>query len=89
MSPGEIQKHQRATPLIPFRVHVSDGSSYEVREPHHLAASARIVFIGIGKVVDGVPVNSIYINPIHITRIEPLSSKGRGKSSHGNGHSKN
>lgn len=88
MSPGEIQKHQRATPFNPFRIHVSDGSSYEVREPHHIVASARIVCIGIGKVIDGVPLDSIYVNPIHITRIEPLSSKGRGKSSNGNGHSK-
>jgi hypothetical protein len=89
MSPGEIQKHQRATPFNPFRVHVSDGTAYEVREPHHIAASARIVFIGIGEVVDGVPVNSIYINPIHITRIEPLPPKGRDKPSNENGHSTN
>jgi hypothetical protein len=87
MSPGEIQKLQRATPFTPFRVHDSDGSSYAVRDPHHIVASLRIVIVGIGKVTDGVPTDSIYINPLHITRIEPLLSKGgRNRPSNGNGH---
>ena len=74
---SEILSHQRRTPFQPIRLHISDGSSYEVHHPEFMYITATTVVIGQLPEVDGVPASSVYCDPLHITRIEPLTNGKR------------
>lgn len=72
MRPKEILSHLQRKPFAPIRIHVSDGASYDVSHPEMMAVTATIVFIAQPPETDGVPECSVYCDPVHITRIEPL-----------------
>ena len=72
MRPSEILNHLRRQPFAPIRIHVSDGASYDVTHPEMMAVTAAVVFIAQPPEKDGVPERSVYCDPVHITRIEPL-----------------
>ena len=72
MSPNEILALQRTRPFAGLRVHVSDGTSYEVLHPENMTVTRTIVFIAMRPGPDGVPDRGVYCDPVHITRIEPL-----------------
>ena len=48
MSPVDMLRALRQKPFTPFRVEVSDGSSYEIRHPE-------LVMVGLGAVIIGIP----------------------------------
>ena len=73
MRPNEILTHQRMQPFAPIRIHVSEGASYEVMHPEMMAVTTHTVFIAQPPETDGVPGRSVYCDPIHITRIEPIN----------------
>ena len=73
MRPKEILTHLRRQPFAPIRVHVSDGASYDVSHPEMMAVTTAVVFIAQPPEADGVPERSVYCDPVHITRIEPLN----------------
>lgn len=81
MRVSELVNHHRRQPFRPFRVHLSDGSSYEVREPEFMYVTATTVVIGLPPTMDGVPERAVYCDPIHITRIEPLTDGESERSS--------
>jgi hypothetical protein len=64
----------RRQPFQPFRVHVTDGSSYDVRHPELCMAGARSVLIGLPAAGSAEPVYDRYVNIdlVHITRLEPV-----------------
>lgn len=68
----EIKKLMDKQPFSPFRIHMSDGSSYEV--PHHDAAMVFRNFIEVGLNPDsaGILESAVRCAIIHITRIEDL-----------------
>lgn len=61
-------------PFIPFTIHLSDQSRFEIRNPHLVSVGTRATFIGIprenvqGELWD----EPVLIYNIHIARIEPL-----------------
>lgn len=82
MRAEEIQQHLRNDPFLPLRVFVSDGSAYDVERREHAFLWRRRLIIGLNPAPTGVPSRSVYINPVHVTRIEPIVN---GDSSHRNG----
>src|SRR3972149_486561 len=46
MRPKEIVRLQLKRPYIPLRVHVSDGSRYDVRHPEMMTVTSTLAFIG-------------------------------------------
>ena len=70
---SEILSHHRRQLFQPIRIYVSDGSSYEVRHPEFMYVTATTVVIGQDPEVEGVPGGAVYCDPLHITRIEPLT----------------
>ena len=72
MSPEQVRKHVRQEPFIPVRIYVSDGSAYDVRDPEYVYVDRREISIGIEIGDDGVPNRTAYVDPLHITRIEPI-----------------
>ena len=73
MRAEEIRAHLRLRPFCPIRFHLSDGSSYDVRHPELALVTSREVIIALGDGGDRVPPRSIYCDPLHVTRIEPIS----------------
>ncbi len=72
MRAEQIRAHLRREPFLPIRVYVSDGSSYDVRHPELMFVSRSEIVIGLDTRDDEIPDRSVYCDPVHITRIEPL-----------------
>jgi hypothetical protein len=74
MRPAEIQKQVKAQPFVPMRIHLSDGSNYDVRHPEMIIVSHTVVSVAVyGKDDTSLPENVIFCDPIHITRLEPIN----------------
>lgn len=74
MSPIELRNHLRRSPFRPFRVHLSDGTAYDVPHPEmaHVTRTEMVISLEIG--ADDIPDHNVYCDPLHITRIEPLKN---------------
>ena len=75
MRPDEIRGHLHKQPFQPIRVFVSDGSHCDVRHPDLMLVSRVEVVIGLNVGADRFPERNAYLDPIHITRIEPINGK--------------
>ena len=81
MRPRDIIEYRRQEPFRPFRVHVSDGSSYEVRQQWGTMVVARqTVFIGVDPDADGIPGRMMQVDAKAITRLEPIVESAGGGS---------
>ena len=79
MRAEEILQHVRRQPFRPFCVFVSEGATYDVRHPELIFVTRRDVIIALDEGDGEVPERSAYLDPVHITRIEPVN--GRRKRS--------
>lgn len=74
MPPEEILSIVRSQPFRPFRMYVTDGSSYEVRHPEMVLPTKRVVVLGL----PGDPAEpfdrTVTVALIHIIRLEPLEA---------------
>jgi len=70
----QILKNQ---PFEPFVIHMSDGSSYEVRHPDlALVEKSKVVLGVLGKRGREGPLDrTVFCSLLHITRIEPLNGE--------------
>ncbi len=76
MTAKEILELQRMRPFSGLRIHLSDGASYEVIHPEMMLVTPTLVHIALPPLVEGVPEGgSVYCDPVHITRIEPLNAR--------------
>lgn len=76
MREQEIRDLVDADRFVPFVLHVSDGSKYEIRQRSDVLAQRSVVFIGIDPDADGIPQRSVRVDPVHITRLTPLKPNG-------------
>lgn len=74
MNAEQIVEHLRRQPFEPFRIFMSDGSSFEVRHPELAMVRRREVAIALPQVRDRPVDRFAYCDPLHITRIEPIES---------------
>jgi hypothetical protein len=73
MPPADLKARLHLNPFVPFRIVMSDGTSYIVRGPEFL-------MVGLGSAIVGVPADedtSLYrvahqISLRHIVRLEPV-----------------
>jgi len=70
----ELQKLMKAKPFVPFKVRMSDGSSYEVS--NHDAAFVTKNWLEIGTELDknNIPGSVVRCAILHITQIEDLKA---------------
>lgn len=76
MRPDEIRAHHHKQPFQPIRVFVSDGSYYDVRHPELMMVSRAEIVIGLEPDKRIMPERNAYIDPVHVTRIEPINGAG-------------
>jgi hypothetical protein len=83
MPPEDLLTAIRRRPFVPFRMHVSDGSVFEIRHPE-------LLLVGFASVIVGIPAQpeqSYYtrtevVANSHIVRLVPMEQAGAQK---GNG----
>ena len=73
MAPQDILRQLKSEPFKPFRLHISDGSAYDVLDPFMARVELTQLWVGV-KIDDetGLPLKSVYLAPNHVTRLEPL-----------------
>jgi len=79
MTPYEIKAQLRTQPFQGKRIYISDGESYEVTHPDMVLVTTSIVQIALPPLDrHGIPTGgSVYVDPVHVTRIQPLNGKRR------------
>ena len=82
MRPEDFQEGLRKKPFQPFRIHLSDGTRYDLRHPELVMVGRSIALVGEPAADTEVPIFDRYetISLIHITRLEPIG-KPKSKSS--------
>ena len=80
MDPEELYAKVRHQPFEPFRIHVSDGTIYEVRHPDEIMVGRRSSHVGMRGRPDGPFQKIAIVANIHIARIEPLNGQRRKRA---------
>jgi hypothetical protein len=74
MPPQELLQAVRRRPFSAFRLHVSDGTTYEIRHPELLMVAVASAVVGLPSANQPPPAVERYeiVNLRHIVRLEPL-----------------
>lgn len=75
MNAAQVREHLRREPFRPVRIHISDGSHYDVHHPEMALVTRTEVAIALEDAQGELPERMVYCDPLHITRIEPLNGK--------------
>jgi hypothetical protein len=67
--------------FVPVRLHVSDGSTYDVRHPDAILVTRNSVILALPGGGEEMPERSLILAPVHITRIEDLAAAPAGDAS--------
>ena len=79
MRPEEIHKMLRKQPFIPFRLFLSDATTYDVRHPDLVLLTRSTLILGTAeKMNSGIADDYVYISLLHIVRIELLHDQPAG-----------
>ena len=73
MNAEQVREHLRKQPFQPFRLFMSDGSSYEVRHPEFALVTRREITIALAPRSGDLPERAVYCDPLHVTRIELIT----------------
>ena len=71
MRPEDLYEFTRKRPFAPYRIHVTDGRTYEIRHPDQVVVLRSRLIIGVGTEND-VPDHSEHVALLHVVRIEEL-----------------
>ena len=85
MAPEELVAAVRRRPFVPFRIALTEGTTYEVRHPELCMVGRRSAVIGLSSPSDaeGLFDRSVTVDLLHIVQIEPQQTAppSAGKSS--------
>lgn len=77
MSPAKISEQLHREPFRPFLIHLSDGSSYEVRHPEMALVTRNTVAVAVDAGNADLPEDMVLCDPLHITKLAPLGNSGK------------
>lgn len=69
---SEIRTLVDRRPFQPFRICMTGGREYVVRNPDFVFLMRHTVILGVPLDSEDLPEHSVYCDPVHITRIEPV-----------------
>lgn len=72
MRVDEIRKQVERVPFRPFRLHLSDGNVLVVSDPDLVLVTRQTVVLGVRQSGEVIPDYAHYLDPIHITQVEPM-----------------
>ena len=75
MRPEDILRFLRTRPFEPFRIHMSDGTTYDIAHPDLALVERSVVIVGVPgpKGPDGPLEHSVNCALVHIVRAEKLN----------------
>jgi len=78
VAPEEIATALRRRPFVPFRMTLTEGSTYEVRHPDLCMAGRRSAILGTTSRDDPDRLfdRSVTLDLLHIVKLEPLETAG-------------
>jgi hypothetical protein len=77
VAPEEIIEALRQKPFEPFRLHVTDGSAYDVRHPDQCLMLRHVAIVPVPPTpVEPLPDRAVKIDVRHIARLESLAAAG-------------
>ncbi len=79
MRPEDLHEFTRKRPFVPYRICVTDGTSYDIRHPDQVIVLRSRIVVGVGG-GNGVPDRIEHVALIHVVRIEELQSERSGAS---------
>jgi hypothetical protein len=76
MAPEELASALRRQPFMPFRITLTEGSTYDVRHPELCMAGRRSAVIGLSKDEDPDLLfdRTVTVDLLHIVKLEPIDS---------------
>jgi hypothetical protein len=74
MPPEDLLERLHRQPFEPFRIRLTDGSTYEVRHPELILVGRRSAVVGVTETDQQPPLYDRYttVALVHIVRLEPL-----------------
>jgi hypothetical protein len=74
MRPEELSELLRTRPFMPLRIHLTDGSQYDIRHPEMVIVLRQRVDIGVPfDLAAGVAERVEHCSLLHVVRVEELS----------------
>ena len=74
MSAPELKKRLNSRPFVPLRLHMTDGSSFDIRHPENAIVSTHTIYIVThADPQTGVAENVEWLSLRHVVRVEQLS----------------
>ena len=77
MRPDDVLELVRRQPFAPFRIHATDGRTYDVRHPDQIMVLRSRAMLGVPQGEDEVPDRTEHLALGHIVRIEELAAAKR------------
>ncbi len=80
MAPEELAAAVRRRPFVPFRLTLTEGSSYEIRHPELCMPGRRSAVLGLtaSDASDLLFDRSVTIDLLHVVKLEPLEAPTAG-----------
>ena len=80
MQPLDIHQQVKQRPFVPLRLHLSDGSSFDVRHPELIMVSRPVLALMVSGNGSGeLPERVLLIDPVHVVRLEPIKGEGQAE----------
>jgi hypothetical protein len=76
MTQDEFLKLFRRTPFVPLRVHMADGSTYDIKYPEYAAVGRNRLVIFLGGDEKVLPEDWVWCSWPHITHVAELAQAG-------------
>ncbi len=83
MGVEELIRLLKVRPFEPFRIHVSDGSIYDIRHPYQAMPRRTAVWITVPTTLERVVDEPDIVAMIHITRVTPLPATSNATNGEG------
>ncbi len=74
MRGDELKELLVRKPFVPLRLHMTDGTTFDIRHPDNIIVLKSRVDIGVGADARGVVDRVDYCSLLHVVRIEELQS---------------
>ena len=82
MAPEELVSAIRRRPFVPFRLTLTEGSTYDVHHPEFCMVGRRSAIIGLTPLGETQQLfeSSVTLDLLHIVKLEALENSARPKS---------
>ena len=71
----ELQDVLRRAPFQPFRIHLTNGQTFDVRHAEFAALTRSSLFVGQSSGDDEVPDRMIQCDLLHVVTLEPIDGQ--------------